>query len=85
MITSKPSRGDNCVDIGQFTDMMNRWMEDVTDALDSVPKTNYSALINPAVTDDAKAGYAAGSEWLNTTTNTFFRCTDATNGAAVWV
>jgi hypothetical protein len=50
----------------------------------SVPLDNLTATANPAVTDDAADGYSAGSRWLNTTTGTWWVCTVATTGAAVW-
>lgn len=45
---------------------------------------NYTAIIDPTVTDDTAAGYEVGSQWVNNTTDSWFVCTDATNGAAVW-
>jgi hypothetical protein len=47
-------------------------------------KVNLAAVTNPAAGDDANAGYAVGSRWLNTTTDQEFVCADATAGAAVW-
>lgn len=50
----------------------------------SVPRSNYTAVVNPAVTDDSAAGYAAGSQWLNTALRILYVCKVATAGAAVW-
>ncbi|MGZ3931021.1 MAG: hypothetical protein ACXVP0_06535 [Bacteroidia bacterium] len=54
--------------------------------LSNVPniKENFSATVDPAVTDDNTAGYSAGSEWVNTVNKKAFVCLDATTGAAVW-
>jgi len=48
-------------------------------------KNNYTATSNPGVSNDITEGYEAGSQWLNTSTNTFFKCAKNSNGAAVWV
>ena len=47
-------------------------------------KVNLGATTNPAATDDAGSGYAAGSRWINTSTNKEFVCLDASSTAAVW-
>lgn len=39
---------------------------------------------DPGVSDDSTAGYEIGSQWINTTSDTFWVCMDATAGAAVW-
>lgn len=46
---------------------------------------NFAATANPGVSDDASAGYSAGSIWINTSAPAAFVCSDATEGAAVWV
>jgi hypothetical protein len=46
---------------------------------------NYSATTDPTVDDDAVAGYAETSEWVNTVTNEIFKCIDATSAAANWI
>ena len=46
---------------------------------------NWGATTDPLVTDDTAGGYSAGSIWINTVAKEAYRCTDATNGAAVWV
>ncbi len=53
----------------------------------STLQNNYAAAVNPTVNDDANAGYAAGSFWINTTASPHesYRCTDPTVGAAVWI
>ena len=40
---------------------------------------------NPTVNNDSSQGYAVWSLWANTTTGEFYRCVNATIGAAVWV
>lgn len=47
-------------------------------------KINLSAIVDPGVNDDSSAGYAVGSQWINTLSSTVFTCTDASVGAAVW-
>lgn len=46
--------------------------------------TENLAEVDPGVDDDALAGYAAGSRWLNTLTGVEWVCVDPTEGAAVW-
>ena len=48
-------------------------------------KTTVSASADPAVTDDASAGYEVGSRWINIAAQKEFVCLSATIGAAVWV
>lgn len=57
---------------------------DVTAAGGAMPLNNFSATTDPLVTSDAAAGYSVGSVWINNTTNAIFRCTNVTNGAAIW-
>lgn len=45
---------------------------------------NYSATTNPGVGDDSADGYQVGSDWVNVTLDTAWKCVDATVGAAVW-
>jgi len=40
--------------------------------------------VDPTVNDDFNAGYDYGSEWLNTVTDTWWKCQDPTIGSAVW-
>jgi hypothetical protein len=47
-------------------------------------KSNLSATTNPTVSSDSTQGYQVGSEWVNTSTLTAFKCLDASVGAAVW-
>lgn len=47
-------------------------------------KHNLAAVTDPAVTDDASAGYSVGSRWINTATDEEYVCTDPTGGAAAW-
>ena len=48
----------------------------------NVVKMNYSAVAEPTVDDDTGEGYAKGSEWIYD--ERFWKCVDATEGAAVW-
>lgn len=50
-----------------------------------VSKPNYTASTSPTVSNDTTQGYAVGSTWLNTATNTLYTCVSAAAGAAVWV
>ena len=47
-------------------------------------KHNYIATADPTTTDDASVGYDVGSEWVNVSTDTAFKCLDSTTSAAVW-
>lgn len=49
------------------------------------PQCNFVAVVDPVTTDDSTEGYAPGSRWLNTATQTFFVCVGASTGAAVWL
>jgi hypothetical protein len=46
--------------------------------------SNFGATSNPSASNDNTQGYAIGSVWINTTTDTAYRCFDASTGAAVW-
>lgn len=53
--------------------------------LDSLgEKSNFSAIVDPTITDDHSLGYNPGSRWVNTVQRNMFECVDATPGAAVW-
>jgi hypothetical protein len=47
-------------------------------------KSNLNASVAPTTTDDSVAGYAVGSQWINTMSDTLYFCLDATASAAVW-
>jgi hypothetical protein len=47
-------------------------------------RNNFTAVVDPAVTDDIGDGYEVGSTWVNTADDTVYVCTDSTAGAAVW-
>ncbi len=51
----------------------------------SVVPLNNTAGTDPTVNDAESFGYAVDSKWFNSSSGDFFTCTDATNGAAVWV
>jgi hypothetical protein len=46
--------------------------------------SNFSAVVDPTVTDDSGSGYAEGSLWVNTNNDRAYTCVDASVGAAVW-
>ena len=48
----------------------------------NVVKMNYDAEAEPTVDDDSGEGYAKGSEWIYD--ERFWKCVDATEGAAIW-
>lgn len=45
---------------------------------------NYTAIVDPTVTDDANAGYSVGSHWVNTATDELWVLVDDANGNALW-
>lgn len=47
-------------------------------------KVNLTATTAPTFSDDDTQGYAAGSRWINTTTDRIYACVDATAAAAIW-
>ena len=47
-------------------------------------KNTTTQVVDPAQTDDGTAGYAAGSVWINTSTDKIFICFSNASGAAVW-
>jgi len=47
-------------------------------------KNNLNATAAPSITDDAAAGYAVGSKWIDLTNDEFYICVDASAGSAVW-
>ena len=47
--------------------------------------TNMSATVAPTASDDVRAGYYAGSMWLDTVTRFLYFCVNSAVGAAVWI
>lgn len=47
-------------------------------------KVNYTATVEPTMTDDSSSGYSVGSVWINVSTAMTYHCLDSTAGAAVW-
>jgi hypothetical protein len=47
-------------------------------------KDNLTAIVAPGVDNDVTQGYAAGSEWFDLSTASFWKCLDATDAAASW-
>lgn len=47
-------------------------------------QSNYAAITDPTVTDDASDGYSTGSRWINTANGKAYVLTDPSIGAAVW-
>lgn len=50
----------------------------------SIVKNNFSATAAPSTTDDSAAGYAIGSEWIDTVAGSKYWCADASPSSAVW-
>ncbi len=50
-------------------------------------KNNFAGTVAPDADDDETQGYSLGSIWANisATPHEFYRCADATEGAAVWL
>lgn len=46
--------------------------------------SNFTAIVDPTITDDSSLGYSSGSWWINTVDETVWSCIDATIGAAKW-
>ena len=71
---------------------MFEFLRDLRDLQDSVNAitpgapiiNNLVAVTDPTVNDDSADGYTTSSIWFNTVSDTFWACTDATVGAAVW-
>lgn len=51
---------------------------------DSPYLSNFTASVNPVVTDDVTKGYGPGSLWGNTSANTLYWCEANAVGSAVW-
>ncbi len=47
-------------------------------------KVNLTAIVVPTVNNDDTEGYAVGSRWIDTVTDSEFVAVDVTTGAAVW-
>jgi len=47
-------------------------------------KSEFAKTASPLITDDTVAGYAVGSQWIDTTADREFTCLDSTASAAVW-
>lgn len=48
-------------------------------------KNNFSAVVDPTITDDSGDNYQVGSLWVNTASGTIFVAIDVTPAAAVWL
>ena len=57
----------------------------VAEKLNRSAKNNFSAITDPAVTDDTSGGYSEGSRWLNTVTDESYVCVDPSVGTAIWL
>ena len=47
-------------------------------------KNKFDGTFAPGTTDDAGAGYAVGSTWVDATNGEFYICVDASVGSAIW-
>lgn len=48
-------------------------------------KNNLIASVNPSITSDSASGYSVGSIWINRLKGSFFICSSAAIGDAIWV
>lgn len=48
-------------------------------------KNNFTATVNPSVSDDALAGYSPGSQWYNTSAGRLYILASNAAGAANWI
>lgn len=51
----------------------------------SPPNNNWTATVDPTVTNDQNQGWTKGSQWYNTVSSEIFVCASNTVGAAVWI
>lgn len=51
----------------------------------SPPNNNWTATVDPTVTNDQSQGWTKGSQWYNSVSQEIFVCADNTIGAAVWI
>jgi hypothetical protein len=58
------------------------YLKDDLEAL--ADRAPYYSTSNPTVNDDSGDGFSPGSQWMNTSTQTLWMCTDASTGAAQW-
>lgn len=49
-----------------------------------IMRNHYTAIVNPAATDNDVQGFSEGSEWYNTATGKLWKCV-ASNGTATWI
>ena len=61
-----------------------RWRRDASNAAWILEEAYAAATADPAASDDAAAGFAAGSRWINAAAGRVFVCADPAAGAAVW-
>ena len=59
------------------------WIQ-TTNVVNTDPKNNYGATLDPTVTDDSVLDYVAGSRWVNISNDTTWTCVDGSVGAAIW-
>jgi len=71
------------IDVGNVDPAITRVIE-MPDADVQLRKNNYAASAAPTTGDDNTAGYAVGSEWMDTTNGNSYVCIDASTGTAVW-
>jgi len=55
------------------------------DLVQDQPENNLAGIIAPTANDDSSAGYAVGSEWIDTVASKAYVCVDISVGSAVWV
>jgi hypothetical protein len=82
-----PAANTHLLGGSHFAGTANGGMERTGTGTYAIIKHNRAATVNPTTTDDTSAGYAIGSEWINTTASprTVWKASDVTASAAVWV
>ena len=75
---------DNATDIATNVANIATNASDIVALEASVVTNNFTAIIDPDVTDDSGATYGVGSLWVNITDNKAFIALDVSVGAAIW-
>jgi len=75
---------DNVADIATNVANIATNAADIVALQASVVTNNFTAIVDPGVTDDSGATYGVGSLWVNVTDNKAFIALDVSVGAAIW-
>lgn len=84
MVSSQPDQGDIIITEGKAIDMLNRWMDEVTELLNTEVHKKTIDIVGPTVNNDVTEGYTPWSQWRDKVALTSFVCVDNSEGAAVW-